>query len=227
MCGRFNVIDSPEVRNLMRVLRLDPAPIRFSRDCAPGDRISIVREQHGDRQVADATWWLLLDRETFKPDYRYASFNTRSDKLDVKRSAGYWPYRKSRCIIPASAFIEGLGDKRTYHRIELQDRAIAFGGLYREWLHHDTGEVVTSASIITLPPPAEWAHIHPKSMPLILPHDDALLDRWLDPDIQDVEEFEGLLAPAIRETQVLTPIGRPSRWDVQGESFTIPAKPDQ
>lgn len=224
MCGRFNVIDSPQVRELMRIVGADAAQLRFAPDVAPGATISIVTGPGDDRRVQDAIWWLLLDRQSLKPDYRYASFNTRADKLDVKRSAGYRPFRESRCLIPASAFIEGLGDKRTYHRIELDNRAIAFGGLFKEWVDRDTGERALSASIITLAPPPQWADIHPKSMPLLLPHQSDVLDAWLDPDNRDVAQFDWLLRPAIRVPQILTPIGRPSRWDPQGEAFRIPAE---
>jgi putative SOS response-associated peptidase YedK len=77
------------------------------------------------------------------------------------------------------------------------------------------------ASIITLPPPPEWADIHPKSMPLMLPRDSAVVDAWLDPQNREVESFAWLLQPVIRTTQILTPIGRPGRRDPQGESITV------
>lgn len=221
MCGRFNLTDNPEVRRLLQHLGVDIGGMRFSGDHAPGSTISIIRETADGRQVSDATWWLLLDRDTLKPS-KYTSFNTRSDKLNVPRSAGYRPYRQSRCIIPATAFIEGLGDKRTYHKIELDGQAIAFGGLCQEYVNRETGEAAIGASIITLPPPSQWAHIHPKSMPLMLPTEDAaVLDEWLNPRISDVKRFDGLLSPQIRVTQVLTPIGKPSKWDEIGGSFRL------
>ncbi len=157
MCGRFNIIDSPDVRLLMEHLGVDMGGIRFSGDHAP-----------------------------------------------------------------ASAFIEGLGDKRTYHKIELEGQAIAFGGLYQEYVNRDTGESAIGASIITLPPPPAWKHIHPRSMPLMLPTDNtAVLDAWLDPDVSDVQRFEDLLSPQIRVAQVLTPIGKVSQWNEIGDSFLL------
>ncbi len=82
------------------------------------------------------------------------------------------PFRTSRCIIPASGFVEGLGDKKTYFHIRPAESAIAFGGVYREWLNKVTGELVYSASIITLPPHQKLQAIHPKSLPLMLPWQD-------------------------------------------------------
>jgi putative SOS response-associated peptidase YedK len=106
--------------------------------------------------------------------------------------------------------------------LELQDSAIAFGGVCQHYLHQETGESVYAASIITLPSLAQWQHIHPKSMPLILPlADTALLDAWLDPQQTDTAGFAPLLEPAIRQTQKVTRIGRPSKWNASGAAFLI------
>ncbi|MEX0740574.1 MAG: SOS response-associated peptidase family protein [Pseudohongiella sp.] len=230
MCGRFNVIDSDEVMTLLHHLGITLYPeFRFTPDAAPGSTISIVRQMDDERRVSDATWWLMLDPVTLKPNYKYASFNSRSDKLDTPRALAYKPYRESRCVIPASAFIEGLGDGKTYHKLRPVSDAIAFGGVYREWVNHDTGETALSASIITLPPPDNgvWAQtIHPKSMPLILPDDQATLDAWLDPAEQDVSRFNELLQPRIRLKLVATPIGKVSKWNEIGPDTEIPGDSD-
>lgn len=124
--------------------------------------------------------------------------------------------------IPASAICEGLGDKKTYHMIELEGRAIAFGGLYKEYTNYQTGESVIGCSIITLPPLEKWAAIHPKSIPLMLdPEDKTLIDRWLNPDFRDVDYFRPLLEPRIALPQRITPIDRPSKWNPIGESYLL------
>src|SRR5690606_33782273 len=166
MCGRYNLVDSPDVQALMAAVGMPLYPhqqLRFAPDIAPGARISIIRHFEGAPIVSDATWWLMLDPATSKPNYKYSSFNSRSDKLHTPRAIAYHPYRQSRCIIPATAFIEGLGDGTTYHKIELQGKAIAFGGIYKEYVDQATGEVIRGASIITLPPLAEWNEIHTKA----------------------------------------------------------------
>lgn len=225
MCGRFNLIDSPEIQWLCESLGISLHGRHSSRDIAPGSTIAIVHELDGERRVSEAIWWLLLDHESLKPNYKYASFNSRSDKLNNKRGIAYKPFRESRCIIPASAFVEGLGDKKTYHMIELEKSAIAFGGLYKEHLNQDTGEIVYSASIITLPPlTPQWDEIHPKSMPLMLDFENTeLIAKWLDPDFTAVEEFEPLLEPKVIKPMKVTRIGKPSKWDPLEESFMIVA----
>lgn len=225
MCGRYNLVDSPDVQALMMIVGMPLYPhqqLRFSPDIAPGARISIIRQFEGQPIVSDATWWLILDPATGKPNYKYSSFNSRSDKLNTPRAIAYHPYRQSRCIIPATAFIEGLGDGKTYHKIQLQGQAIAFGGVYKEYVNQETGEVIRGASIITLGPLPEWADIHTKASPLMLPLDKDLLDRWMDPEVIDVEEFEPLLLPRIRVTQMVTPIGKVSKWDEIGGTKILP-----
>jgi len=223
VCGRFNVIDSPEVMDLCKKLGVHLARIPTQLDIAPGSKINIIHGFNAARQISEATWWLLLDNKNLKPNYRYASFNSRSAKLFIKNSISYKPFRESRCIIPGSAFIEGLGDKKTYHKIELESSAIAFGGLYKEHLNPITGENIYSASIITLSPSSpEWQKIHPKSIPLMIDYsDDQIVDLWLDPDFQAVTQFQSLFAESGNRSMKVTPIGKPSRWDVVGDSFSI------
>ena len=227
MCGRFQIQKNNRSRQLLSRLDVDEVDILFSRDKAPGSRISIIHRDKDRNVVTPAIWWLLIDPVTGKPNYKYASFNSRSDKLNMPRSIAYEPFRESRCIIPATAFIEGKSDRKTYHKIELEGQGIAFGGLHRETIHKETGEIIHSASIITLPPVPEWEAIHPKSMPLMLPlENDILINQWLAPSFHHVQAFDEVLQPAVRTPQVLTPIEKPSLWNAIGDSFTIPANQD-
>lgn len=223
MCGRFNLIDSPEIKRLCERLQISIFSHQQSQDIAPGDKIAIIHIANNERKVSNAIWWLFLDHDTLKPNYNYTSFNSRSDKLFIERSISYKLFRESRCIIPASAFVEGLGDKRTYHKVELVGSAIAFGGLYKEYVKRDTGEVFYSVSIITLPPLIpQWRDIHPKSMPLMLDFEDIeLVEKWLDPSFREVEQFESLLEPKIRKQMKVTKIGKPSKWNPIADSFVI------
>jgi putative SOS response-associated peptidase YedK len=151
----------------------------------------------------------------FKAYYNYASLNSLSDKLNQPQAIAYKPYRQSRCIIPASGFVEGQ-DKR-YHQLTPQDSAIAFGGLYQAWQHQQSGEIVHSASIITLPGHPKFEHIHRKSLPLMLPLDNApLLDAWLDPEFSHVSSFEPFLQPHLHHDFIATPIDKPSKRQTIG-----------
>ena len=97
-------------------------------------------------------------------------------------------------------------------------------GLCRDWRHSGTGETVTSFSIITLPPHPKLRNIHSKSTPMIFPQDPALIARWLDPDNQQVTDFEPLLQATIYQDLLVQQIAKPSKYnEVIGESFEIEA----
>lgn len=198
MCGRLNVVDCPEVIDLCGQLgiSLKDNVLRTGRFIRAASTISIVMEKDKQRLLQDAIWWLLLDQtETgFKPS-AYTSFNTRYDKLHVPRSAGYYSYRHQRCIIPAIGFgeTEQINGKAVYHDFT-SETGIAFGGLYREWTHSLTGEVVVSCSVITLAPHPKLMPYHSKASPLMLPS--THYDAWLNATT-DISDLRILLEPHI------------------------------
>ncbi len=224
MCGRMNVTDDPFVRRLTEALGIKGIVPKPAKDIAPAAKISIIREVDGKRYLHDALWWLCLDRNSLKPDYRYASFNSRSDKLNKQGSLAYIPFRESRCIIPASGFVEGLGDKKHYFHLTPDSSAIAFGGLYKEWLNRETGELQYSASIITLPAHPKLANIHPKSTPLMLDYEnEALIASWLSERDNPPESLQFLLTPKLPHSLTVTPVDKPSTRRACGEPFHIEA----
>jgi len=231
MCGRFFAVDRPLIELLCDQLNVkDLSQFRFSEDIAPGSTISIVANRGSHPILLDATWWLLLDPITLKPNYKFASFNSRSDKLNRQNALAYGPYRESRCIIPAEGFVEGLGDKKTYHQIRLLEKdrptGIAFGGIFRSWTHRETGAQHYSASIITLPPHPKWQGIHHKAVPLMLnPSMKDLIDAWLDPKITEPDLFDTLMAPSFHCVQEIVPIDRPSKRNPVGLTFWL--EPDE
>ena len=226
MCGRYNIIDDPAVHELCRAVGIDVDhwPVRYNDDIRPTDLISIIREDENGRRIDNAVWWLLLmeQSEDWKPNTRYASFNTRSDKLNNPKSIGYKPFRETRCLIPASGFIEGLEGTKNYFLLQGAETAIAFGGLYKEWVHRKTGEIKYSASIITLPPHPKLKGIHEKSFPLMVNiEDQSMVNLWLSPVHKDVTVFEQLMTPNLVTGLNVTPIDRPSKRNPVGETFLI------
>ena len=134
-------------------------------------------------------------------------------------NTNYRKLRHSRCIIPATAFTESQDGKRP-HLLEPADgRAIAFGGLHKEWTDKVTGEVVTSASIISLPGVPALEHIHRKSTPLWLPED--AYDLWLSEDVQDPAELQWLLEPSLRTDLIATQVDRFGAKNPIGNSVLI------
>ena len=229
MCGRFNATFDSGVKKLYTSLKINkvldkPIDKRFVK---AADTVSIVRDFEDQRVVQDAMWWLLLEQtETaFKPS-KYTSFNTRYDKLKTPRSAGFKAYRDSRCIIAVKGFGETeFKNKKPvhYYDIEAESGGLLLGGLCRDWVHSNTGEIKTSCSVITLPPHKELMHIHSKAMPLILPQNKDLIDSWLDNTFNNTDYFEPLLNPNIPQNLIAQKIDKPKTHNRFGEAEFINA----
>ena len=219
MCGRFNATFDSGVKKLYTSLKINKVidkPID-SRFVKAANTVSIIRNVDEERRVENAVWWLLLDqtKSGFKPS-KFTSFNTRYDKLNTPRSAGYQAYRSSRCIIAVKGFgeTEFVNKKPLhYYDMEAESGGLTLGGLCREWQHQTTGKVKLSCSVITLPPHEKLKHIHSKAMPLILPQEPSLIASWLDPTFNEVEQFESLLQPHIPQNLIAQQIDKPSKFN--------------
>ncbi len=224
MCGRLNVTDHQALIDLLDVLGVahdvirSPSQglLRFSRFIRATEAVTLVRQQAGASQLAVATWWLLLEptADGFKPS-PYTSFNTRSDKLAVRGSAGFQAFQSQRCIIPVSGFGETEGTAKAARYTDFfADQALPLGGLYRRWVHQVTGEERLSCSVITLAPHPTLLPFHSKAMPLILPRD--ACQRWLDPTTP-LDHLMPLLIPRLPVALRAQPIDKPSRYQPIGQ----------
>jgi len=105
------------------------------------------------------------------PDNRWQSFNTRSDKILTSPMHRIAP-KSFRVIIPAAGYYEW--QQTQAFALSTPDEDIAFGGLAKYW--PQTGQF--SCSIVTLPGHPALAHIHKKSVPLMLRG--SAINHWLD-----------------------------------------------
>jgi putative SOS response-associated peptidase YedK len=227
MCGRFNATFDNGVKKLYTRLKINKVidkPIN-KRFVKAADNVSIVRNKGNTRVVERAIWWLLLDKTEggFTPS-KYTSFNTRYDKLHTFGSAGYQAYRQSRCVIAVKGFGETeFRNKKPIHYVDMkaEEGGLLLGGLCRDWINSQTGEVTSSCSVITIPPHEKLRHIHSKAMPLILSQDDKVIDNWLNNDITDIQQFERLLQPRIPQNLVAQKIDKPMSYNPIGISELI------
>ncbi|WP_068547675.1 SOS response-associated peptidase family protein [Thalassotalea crassostreae] len=230
MCGRLNIIDDPFVRSLLIELGVESPleNVHWGRFKRATDTLSVVREFDGKRQLEQANWWLLQERTEngFKPS-KYTSFNTRYDKLNTPRSAGYKAYRESRCVIPVKGFGETeFINKKPLHYYDFtteDGQAMVLGGLVRQWFHPQTQQSISSCSVITLPPHEKLKHIHSKAMPLILPQHDNTIDMWLDSSLTNTQVFDDLLKPHLPQSLIATQIDKPSTYHAISQPIVINA----
>lgn len=219
MCGRYNVSDRPETRQLLADLRVE-GRVESRRNIAPGAHGQFVIERDGQRELLDGLWSLLIeakpDGSGFRPSPKFSTFNARSDRL---QGSPLWRgrYAHKRAIVPADGFHEWAG--KQCFQVEQEGRALALGGLYEIW--ELDGHLVPSFAVITVPPHPRFAHIHAKSLPLFLEAAD--YDAWLDPTFSQTDAFQDLLQPRLRHALVATPITSPQTLQASGPAERIAA----
>ena len=204
MCGRMNVIDNPELMQLLRKLGItlpssDPSSaIKLPLyNLGPGDLIPVVFEQNGKQHLYPAVWWYLMQKTDtgLSPNYKVTSFNARAQRLNSSR---LWQdaFRFRRCIIPASAYYEFVSrDKKKYpYMIEPIGQALALAGLYRTWR---LGErLLHSAAVITTDGHPKLTDIHEKSLPVMLPESEWA--QWLDSSMNNTRHLQSVFEPRLR-----------------------------
>jgi putative SOS response-associated peptidase YedK len=161
----------------------------------PTDTMPIITWDESGRRVLELARWGLVPSwwKELKPP-RMATFNARADSL---ADSGMWrgPFRRSRCLVPASGFYEwpekGGGKPPVF--IHRRDRAMfAFAGLADTWTNPVSGERVRSYTIVTVEPNDLMRPVHDR-MPAMLEGEAEAL--WMDPMTVDPETLRAVLQP--------------------------------
>ncbi|HBE43416.1 MAG TPA: SOS response-associated peptidase [Bacteroidales bacterium] len=113
---------------------------------------------------------------------RTKTFNARAESLGSKPS--FSPsFKSKRCLIPVKGFFEWqhVGkEKIPWYIYSVNDEILTLAGLYAEWLNKESGELLSTCTIITTDANEMMAEIHnsKKRMPAILLKDDE--KKWID-----------------------------------------------
>ena len=129
-------------------------------------------------------------------EIRFKTFNARSESISTKPSFSS-SFISKRCLVPVRGFFEWqhVGKEKIPWYIYLPDnQIITLAGLYSEWTHSATGEILSTFSIITTGANELMVKVHNsgKRMPAILQRDDE--KKWIDISISPSEAL-GLLKP--------------------------------
>ncbi len=180
MCGRFYTSHSAQSTELFRTLGIY-GEAKNNSNVSPTDSVHIVVPGKRERQLATANWWLAMkanDHQELIPNTQWQTFNTRADKILNSPLHRFAP-RSFRVVIPAAGYYEWQNGRPI--KLNLEQGDIAFGGLAKYWPEHER----FSCSIITLPGHPALAHIHKKSVPLMLRGPQ--LEHWLDRSLSNAE----------------------------------------
>ena len=127
---------------------------------------------------------------------RYKTFNARYESIETKKSFSS-SFRSKRCLIPVKGFFEWQhigNEKIPWYIYHSENEIISLAGIYDDWVENNTGEVLTTFSIVTTDANDLMANIHNpgKRMPVLLSKSSETL--WIDLSISQ-EAALGLLTP--------------------------------
>ena len=190
MCGRYGrtsdkqrIADAFRVKSDLAGLAMPPADYNV----APSTFQPVIREsrEDGSREMLLMRWGLIpfftKDIASFKG---VSTINARAETVPT---APTWrePFKKRRCIIPASFFYEwkklDAKTKQPFAFSVAGNSMFAFAGLWDAWKDAQ-GHWLQSFSIVTTSANELMASVHTR-MPVILHQRD--YDRWLSREITE------------------------------------------
>jgi putative SOS response-associated peptidase YedK len=188
---------------------------------APTQDVLAVRVADGEREAAMLRWGLIPSWSK-EPGAGPPMINARSETLSEK-PAFRTAFRRRRCIIPADGFYEwkksaegAKGKKQPYYVHRADGGVFGFAGLWEEWSGADSenrrlppaagagsSPTVESCTIVTTDANRTLAELHDRMPVILAPGDYAV---WLDPDVQEPEKLQHLLAPCGEDELVAEPV---------------------
>lgn len=225
MCGRFNVIDSPGLQQLLQDLGIDltlPAAVNL----APTEQVYLVRDQVPTRVAEPARWWLTPSWAK-GVDQKYSMFNARSETLATS-PAFRKPFKSQRGIVPMSSFIEwrAEGGAKQPWLISNEQQALAVAALWDVW----EGDELTllSCTLVTTAAAQAFEPWH-RRMPVMLVGDES--ERWLD-STHVIHADDSIFRSELKQPLQLQPLSReinnarnkdPQLLSPSGELVKLPA----
>mgnify|MGYP001167353541 CR=1 FL=1 len=201
MCGRFNVIDSPGLQQLLRDLGIDLS-LPQALNVAPTEQVALVRRGESGATVDSARWW-LTPAWAKEVSQAYSMFNARSETLATS-PAFRGPFRRQRGLLPMSSFIEWRqedGVKQPW-LISNEQQALAVAALWDVW---EGGEhPLLSCTVVTTAAAPDFKPWHAR-MPVFLAPGER--ERWLD-NTCAIATDDPMFRSELKMNLLLTPLSR-------------------
>jgi putative SOS response-associated peptidase YedK len=209
MCGRYvRKSDKQRIAEEFRA-KNDISSLAMPSDdynIAPSTFQPVIRDSKdtGDREMVLMRWGLVPFFTKDLSDVKgISTINARAETL-VKSPTWREPFKKRRCLVPASGFYEwkkiDAKTKQPYYFNVDSNTMFAFAGLWDAWKDVN-GHWLQSFSIVTTEANEIMSQVHTR-MPVILHARD--YDRWLSRDVTEQPPVD-LLRPYESEMMDMTP----------------------
>jgi putative SOS response-associated peptidase YedK len=210
MCGRFALTQTDEEKLVESFSLGGPLPALAPRyNIAPTQTVAtVIRDgESGENRLVQMRWGLIPSWSK-DPTIGSKMINARGETVHEKPSFRT-ALRKRRCLVIADGFYEWQaqpsGPKQPMF-ITLQDRQpFGMAGLYEFWTEPESGETVTTCTIITTAANELMAALHNR-MPVIVPR--ASYAAWLNPDYTDPVQVMPLIQPYPADQMAYYPVSR-------------------
>ena len=182
MCGRYtHLLTWADIVNLYRLTQPEEPPeqLKPNYNVPPTTVMPIIRPAGNGRELVMAGWglvpyWLKPEQLGKQP---YSTINARDDRIQTA-PAYREPFKKRRCLVPASGWYEWQKvtpkTKRPFH-FQPTAKPFAFAGVYDVW-RADGKSAITSFSIVTTSAPPSTAQYHDR-MPVVL--EESQFEDWM------------------------------------------------
>jgi len=174
----------------------------------PGARIG----KDGEMRLDAYRWGFVPSWVRNIAEFKLTTINARSETVAKAKAKTYASaFRSHRLLVPADSFFEwdrtDPKNKQPYLFARRDGEPIVFAGLYDSYLHPDTSEGehwIATCTILTTAANEDMP-IHDR-LPLILERD--VWERWIDPELHDVDELEGMVGVASSGVLTHFPVDR-------------------
>jgi putative SOS response-associated peptidase YedK len=201
MCGRYALAASSA--DLAKWFHIDETVDFTARvNIAPTDTVPVVRERPDGRRELIGLRWGLIPYWSHDPKSGARAINARVESA-ADKPAFREPFRKRRCLIPASGFYEWkkVGRaKQPYLIHPRQGNLMALAGLWDHW-ESPEGEPIDSCTILTQDANELVRPLHDRMPVVIAPED---YDRWLDRRLDNPEVLKSLAVAAPEDLLAVT-----------------------
>lgn len=218
MCGRYATTKTaPDLANAFAAVDATQGELIADYNVAPTRKVPVVLTRRANKDDENAAKvrslrlmkWGLIPSWAKDASIGSKMINARSETL-AEKPAYKRAFASRRCLVPADGYYEWIaledGTKQPYFHRPADGSEFVMAGLYEIWkdpADEDPDGRVWSCTVITTTAADDVGHIHDRS-PMVL--DPADWEKWLDPDLKDLEALATLLKPAVSGKLEIWPV---------------------
>ena len=194
MCGRFAFFSSPNdyINSVVDGESVFCCEDVENYNAYPTQHLPVLYRNKDDELKCDSLYWGLVPAWSKQAGSGFNTSNARSETAADKPSFRH-AFKQQRCLVPVNGWYEWTRvgkDKQPYYHHSHDTAFILLAGLWDNWINPETGESLTSFSILTQDASGKALSIH-KRMPVTIQSGKIL--PWLDNQLNNKHNIYELM----------------------------------